>query len=205
MRSPPGVITGLGVVRGVACRDGGGSARRCSPACQCSGVWGALPILIASAEGRGGRRVAHRGSYRAVRRCREAGVELGRRRTDGVRDTGRCRGRGRRRGLGGVPGLRAELVRWISGARERQGGGSTEAQRPCAAERDAARRARVRWRLKSEMGCRRGRGMLIKDSRGSWGGVPRMDAAAGIAAVLRARTKRSAQRLGLIWFEGRGF
>ena len=86
-----------------------------------------------------------------------------------------------------------------------RGGGSTEAQRPGAAERDAARRARVRWRLKSEMGCRRGRGMLIKDSRGSWGGVPRVDATAGIAAVLRARTKRSAQRLGLIWFEGRGF
>ena len=96
-------------------------------------------------------------------------------------------------GLGGVPGLRAELVRWISGARERQGGGSTEAQRPCAAERDAARRARVRWWLRSEMGCRRGRGMPIKDPRGSWGGVPRVDAAAGIAAVMRARTKWSAQ------------
>ena len=43
-------------------------------------------------------------------------------------------------GLGGVPGLRAELVRWISGARERQGGGFTEAQRPGAAEQGAARR-----------------------------------------------------------------
>ena len=104
MRSPPGVFTGLGVVRGGACRDGGGSARRCSPACQCSGVWGVLQILIASAEARGGRRVAHRGSYWAVRRCREAGVELERQSDVGLREKMRWRRLQTSRPGGGAPG-----------------------------------------------------------------------------------------------------
>ena len=41
--------------------------------------------------------------------------------------------------------------------------------------------------------------------RGFWASVPSVDAAAGIAAVMRARTKRIAQRLGVIRFLGRGF
>ena len=41
--------------------------------------------------------------------------------------------------------------------------------------------------------------------RGFWASVPSVDAAAGIAVVMRARTKRIAQRLGVIRFQGRGF
>jgi len=104
MRSPPVVFAGLGVVCGGACRDGGGSTRRCSPACHCSGVWGALPILIASAEGRGDRGVAHRGSDRAVQRCREAGVELERQSDVGLREKMRWRRLQTSRPGGGAPG-----------------------------------------------------------------------------------------------------
>ena len=64
-------------------------------------------------------------------------------------------------GRGVAPGARAEFVRRISGARERQGGGSTEAQRPGAAERGAARRARV-WAARAwRMGYGRGRGSRL--------------------------------------------
>jgi len=38
------------------------------------------------------------------------------------------------------------------------------------------------------------------EGRGFWVSVPSVDAAAGIAAVMRARTKRGAQWLGLIRF-----
>jgi hypothetical protein len=142
----------LGAGRG-SLRRGAALQRRCSPERVCRRCQGLRATETGAREG-GVWSVAHRGLGQSDYAAQMTGGEVGRRRTDGVRDTGRCRGRGRRRGLGGVPGLRAELVRWISGARERQGGGSTEAQRPCAAERDAARRAGVRWRLKSGMGCR---------------------------------------------------
>ena len=36
--------------------------------------------------------------------------------------------------------------------------------------------------------------------RGFWASVPNMDTVAGIAAAMRVRTKRSAQRLDLIRF-----
>ena len=41
MRSPPGAFAGLGEVRGGACCDGGGPARRCSPTC------GVLAVAVA--------------------------------------------------------------------------------------------------------------------------------------------------------------
>jgi hypothetical protein len=51
-------------VRG--CRRPATASSRCggdaAPACRCSGAWGALPTLIASAKGSGGRGIVHRGS-----------------------------------------------------------------------------------------------------------------------------------------------
>jgi len=52
-----------GAVRG--CRRPATASSWCggdaAPACRCLGAWGALPTLIASAKGSGGRGIAHRG------------------------------------------------------------------------------------------------------------------------------------------------
>jgi hypothetical protein len=52
-----------------------------------------------------------------------------------------------------------------------------------------------------EMGAQGDAGVSNKGGgRGFWASVPSVDAAAGIAAVMRAQTKRIAQRLGVIRF-----
>ena len=65
-RSPPGAFAGLGEVRGGACCDGGGFAWRSIAGVRSRRLWGALLTKVASAEGRGGCCVAHRGSNRGM-------------------------------------------------------------------------------------------------------------------------------------------
>jgi len=62
----------------------GGSVWRSSPACQCSGAWGALQATLTGLKGRAGGGGPHRGSSRAARVCRGVNVDGGRRRRNGV-------------------------------------------------------------------------------------------------------------------------
>ena len=82
-----------------------------------------------------------------------------------------------------------------------QDGVSTAAQQALL-RRSKARRRRwdavvTAWRD----GCAGAAGVSNKGGdRGFWASVPSVDAVAGIAAVMRARTKGIAQRLGVIRF-----
>ena len=91
MRSPPGVFSGLGVVRGGTCHDGGGSARRCSSACQRSGAWGALRATLTGQKEGAGRGDPHRARNWTERCRKEAGDDVTRRRSGRSSGTSRCR------------------------------------------------------------------------------------------------------------------
>ena len=74
----------------------------------------------------------------------------------------RARIESRDSGLGKLPGVEAELLRGLAGAREQRGGGATVAERPCTGEVMRGVRVRV-WGCESGECGRRGGCEALKE------------------------------------------